>query len=145
MGGGRLNHPNLSPESQPGRAPQSGLKERTTRGIHQRQTHHLRHKVNPYLIRYSKPAQCTDRISTIGVSTRTWVQKTGNWTLKSDSRTQVEPINRDRLKREVEITGRHNRNIVAEKYKFSEGDMVLYKAHQLSKAHKGFHAVFAPK
>jgi hypothetical protein len=62
-------------ESQPDRAPQSRLKERTTYGTHQRQTHHLGHKISPYLIRYSKPAQCTDRISTIGISNRTQVQK----------------------------------------------------------------------
>ncbi|XP_025412656.1 uncharacterized protein LOC112685100 [Sipha flava] len=57
----------------------------------------------------------------------------------------VEPINRDRLRREVEITGRHNRDIVAEKCKFLEGDMVLYKTYHLSKAHKGFYAGFEPK
>ena len=34
---------------------------------------------------------------------------------------------------------------MAEKCKFLEGDMVLYKTYHLSKAHKGFHAGFARK
>lgn len=72
-------------------------------------------------------------------------KRPGDWTLSPNAHIAIERINSDRTKRELEITGKITKSTVAEKTKFSEGDVVFYRAHHLSKAHQGFHAGFAPK
>lgn len=72
-------------------------------------------------------------------------KRPGDWALLPKTDTPIEVINRERPQREIEIIGKYTIDKVAEKTKFSEGDVVFYRAHHLSKAHQGFHAGFAPK
>ncbi|KAF0692139.1 proteoglycan 4-like, partial [Aphis craccivora] len=73
----------------------------------------------------------------------------GDWTLSNSTPVTIEKSQEERVVREKHILGRKvvlkpNANTVTP-VRFSKGDVVYYKTHHLSKAHKDFHAGFAPK
>jgi hypothetical protein len=75
---------------------------------------------------------------------REW-KKPGDWVLSPTTTTPIDDINGSRLDRETVVLGTEKLTGGVPSTKSSEGDVVFYKAHHLSKASKGFHAEFAPK
>ncbi|KAF0745178.1 Uncharacterized protein FWK35_00023710, partial [Aphis craccivora] len=76
-------------------------------------------------------------------------KRPGDWTLSKSTTVTIEKSQEERVVWEKHILGRKvvvkpSANTVTP-VRFSKGDVVYYKAHHLSKAHKDFHAGFTPK
>jgi len=72
-------------------------------------------------------------------------KRPGDWTLSRTAHRPIDQINMDRAKRENAVLDIPPATGGQTETKFKTGDIVYYKAHHLSSAHKKFHAGFAPK
>ena len=72
-------------------------------------------------------------------------KRPGDWSITSSSHVHIDNLSRERSTREQRVLGIKPTTEGHKVSKFSEGDVVYYKSHHLSKAHEGFHAGFAPK
>ncbi|XP_060871352.1 uncharacterized protein LOC132945598 [Metopolophium dirhodum] len=72
-------------------------------------------------------------------------KRPGDWILPRTVDNPIEQINMDRVSHESDVLIASPVTGGPTDTKYKTGDMVYYKAHHLSNAHKKFHAGFAPK
>lgn len=68
-----------------------------------------------------------------------------DYVLSSTTLTSMDDINGGRSDRELAVLGMRKVTVDVPSTKYSEGNIVLYKAHHLSKANKGFYTGIAHK
>lgn len=72
-------------------------------------------------------------------------RRPGDWSISPATYVHINTLDRERSARDQRVSGIKPTTNGRRNSKFSEGDVVYYKLHHLSKSSEGFHAGFVPK